>query len=422
MINNGPGASASTPQTTYWEALTTELSEIDADLNRKLGELGAAWEGAAGESAQAGLTPLQAWATDAQSGSSLMGSSTEYQADMISRARAEMPEPVEVTTPAPSGWEKVAAGAALLTGNAGPAAAVVGQAQDHEAQESKQDAASQKAVDTMDSYQSSSEFNRNTLGTFVPPPDVVVATPEPATTPGGAIGGFSTNFSGTGHGTTSTNPAGYTPPPTTGHGSFVPAPGSVGTPTYTPPTHTTPVPSSYLPPSSTTAQSFALPTATTGSPSHINPISTGAPTSNPTNFSGNLPVGPGSTSTVGGGGGSKSGSPLGSGSGGKGGASGLGQGGTGQAGESARQGNQLGKGGGAGAGGMGSSGPGATGGRGGAGGAGGRGGMGAGGAGGGAQDEEDTEYQLADYLVETEDVFGDDRVVAPGVIGGTPEQ
>ncbi|WP_436492783.1 PPE domain-containing protein [Actinokineospora sp. HUAS TT18] len=429
MINSGPGAAASTPQTAYWEGLQAELSEIDADLNRKLGELNTSWEGAAGESANAGLTPLQQWAADAESGASGMRASTEYQADIVSRARAEMPEPVAVTTPQPSGWQMAAAGAALLTGNPGPAAVVAGQAMDHEAQEAKQDAASQKAVDTMDSYQSSSEFNRNTLGTFVPPPDVVVSTPAPATQPGGAIGGFTNQFSGTGHNGSSTVPSGYTPPPSTGHNNFVAPTGNVGNVGYTPvgtPTN----PAGYVPPATTTPNGWTPPQFTPTNPTPGQPsVPVGQTGGNPPSFNGNLPVnnngvnGPNNANP-----GAKQ---LGTGPGGKpggmaddlgrrgapGGQGGLGQGGVGQAGES-----RPGMGGkGTGAGQFAQHGANATGGRG--GGAAGKGGMGAGGMGGrGAEGEEDEEYQLADYLVETEDVFGDDRVVAPGVIGEATQQ
>ncbi|QTR06539.1 hypothetical protein J7S33_16930, partial [Saccharothrix algeriensis] len=51
------------------------------------------------------------------------------------------------------------------------------------------------------------------------------------------------------------------------------------------------------------------------------------------------------------------------------------------------------------------------------------GGPGAGGVGAGhgaGQGEDDVEHKTADYLVETDDVFGDDRLVAPPVIGETP--
>ncbi|MGH3862018.1 MAG: PPE domain-containing protein, partial [Actinokineospora sp.] len=340
MINNGPGAAASTPQTTYWEALTTELAEIDADLNRKLGELGAAWEGAAGESATAGLTPLQAWATDAQSGTNMMKSSTEYQADMISRARAEMPEPVEVTTPAPSGWAKVAAGAALLTGNAGPAASVAGQAMDHEQQEAQQDQASQKAVDTMDSYQNSSEFNRNTLGTFVPPPDVVVATPEPSGGSGSAVGNFNNNYPGnTGNGNY-TAPSGYSGAPGTGSGYVTPA-GTGGGHYVGPPSGTPTVPSGYVPPTGTTPSGYIPPTTNPGGPPAPNQYLPSGPNGPNPSFTGNLPPtsnpsSPNSTNNPGAG---KSAT------GGPGAKGGVGQAGLGQAGDASRQAGQMGKGG-----------------------------------------------------------------------------
>jgi hypothetical protein len=56
--------------------------------------------------------------------------------------------------------------------------------------------------------------------------------------------------------------------------------------------------------------------------------------------------------------------------------------------------------------------------------AGGRGGaQGAMGAGGRRADgEDDEEHETPDYLLETEDVFGDERRIAPSVIGEKPEQ
>lgn len=49
-------------------------------------------------------------------------------------------------------------------------------------------------------------------------------------------------------------------------------------------------------------------------------------------------------------------------------------------------------------------------------------GAGAGGAHGQkGEGEDDLEHKAADYLVETDDVFGDERMVAPPVIGGFSE-
>src|SRR6266496_3110612 len=187
MINEGPGAEASVPQTTYWSGLSKELTEVDTQLNDRLSKLGSSWQGSAAESAQSGLTPLAAWASDAETGSSVMKASTEDQGQFVSDARSNMPPPVKVTTPAPSGWDYAAAAGAALLGNSGPALDVANQANDNEAQEAAKDAAEQKAVATMQTYESSSTWNRSTLGTFVAPPDVVVSTPAPQ---GSATGVF----------------------------------------------------------------------------------------------------------------------------------------------------------------------------------------------------------------------------------------
>ncbi|MBM7770730.1 hypothetical protein JOD54_000934 [Actinokineospora baliensis] len=420
MINGGPGPAASTPQTEYWESLQSELAEIDADLNAKLGTLQASWEGGAADQAHAGLTPLQAWATDAQTGASGMRASTEYQADIVAKARAEMPEPVEVTTPAPSGWSKLAAGAALLTGNPGPAAAVVNQSQDHEAQEAAQDAASQKAVDTMDNYQSSSNFNTNTLGEFVPPPDVVVSTPEPSGGTGYEAGHFVSNFSGT-NGGSGTSTAGYHPS-NVGHiggGNYVPSNGGGNVGSYHGPgafpTPTTPT--GYVRPNgSTTPSGWAPVTGGDGLKLNNNQF-TGNPNTGgggpftqnggTGNFNGTLNL----TGGVNGAEGTRSGGGL----NGKGGL-GSGIGSPGATGESARQGGQLGRGGMAGAGGFG--GENVMGTRSTAAGAVGKGGLGAPGGANRANGEDDEEeFETASYLVETDDVFGDERAVSQAVLG-----
>ncbi|PPK67819.1 PPE domain-containing protein [Actinokineospora auranticolor] len=424
MINGGPGPSASTPQTEYWDNLNSELAQIDADLNAKLGTLQAAWEGSAGEQAHAGLTPLQQWATDAQSGATGMRASTEYQADMIARARAEMPEPVEVTTPAPSAWDVAGAGLGMAVGLPGPAMDVALQAADHEAQEQAQSAASQKAVDTMDSYQSSSSFNTATLGEFVPPPDVVISTPEPSGGTNYAASSFSSGFGGTGHTPTYTTtdhsvgnvgvggkPAQFHPGGTDFQGghqvSWDQGNGQVKPGTFNPvtgggttPSSFTPVQSAHLDPNLHNFNNQF--TNNPGSPNFNQSPSAGQ-------FQGQLGV-----PVSGAEGGRVLGGPGGGGSGG--GANGLG--GTGAtAGNEAAKG-QLGRGGMSGAGGMGA-GENVMGTRGGAAAGAGRGGlggpMGSNGQQNGENDEE--EFESATYLVETDDVFGDERRVSQAVLG-----
>ncbi|GLZ37678.1 PPE domain-containing protein [Actinokineospora sp. NBRC 105648] len=425
MINGGPGPAASTPQTEYWDALNAELADIDAELNAKLATLQASWEGGAADQAHAGLTPLQAWATDAQTGATGMRASTEFQADMIARARSEMPEPVKVTTPAPSGWDKLAAGAALLTGNPGPAAVVAGQAQDHEAQESAQDEASQKAVDTMESYQSSSQFNTDTLGTFVPPPDVVVSTPPPSGGVGYEVGTYGANFSGA-HGNTGTSAANFSTSHVTvtgGNNHVAPAGtgGSHFVPTVTTGGH--PSPTGYTPlAGGTTPSGFTPFEGGAKAPIKFDPITTNTPTgtggpggggqftaNGVGGFSGQLSGGVNSAEGLRGGGSTGARGGLGTGAGSPGG-SGATAGAEGNRG-------QVGRGGMSGAGALGGGGENVMGTRSGAS-ATGRGGVGAGGAGTrSGQESDEEEYETASYLVETDDVFGDDRAVSQAVLG-----
>ncbi len=472
MINSGPGAAASEPQTAYWKGLTDELSQVDEALNTKLKGMGATWEGQAAESAQTGLTPLAEWATDAETGSSVMQTSSELQADYVSDARSSMPEPVKVTTPAPSGWQMAAAGLGALTGNPGPAVAVAAQAADHEAQESAKNEAEQKAVQTMQTYESSSTWNRDTLGTFVAPPDVVVSSPPPQ---GGTTGHVTSAQSQVG-----ANANGSSQPTSSSHATIPTGTGTANSgSTLVPngggnvnlPAGATPGGSVSLPPAAATTPAGLLPTPGTP-PAGGPPLQTGPGIPNPglntTNPGvGNnpfipsvggsgLPNGGGGTGPLTEGGGANRGPLVGNRppltTGGNPGPSNAGdvarrgvplRGGlpAGGAGafepEGSRSAAQFGRGG-AGGGVPGQSaavrnGPGAAsaangrgalaGGRG-AAGAGARGGvngpMGAGGR--RADGEDDDERYAPDYLLETEDVFGDDRRVSPGVIGESAPQ
>jgi len=444
MITTGPGAAASEPQTVYWGGLKDELSKVDQDLNAKLTTLGASWEGKAAESAKTGLTPLAEWAADAETGSGVMRISTENQADYISDARARMPEPVEVTTQSPSGWAMVTAGAAALTGNPGPAVAVAAQAADHEAQEAAQSEAEQRAVETMQTYESSSTWNRDTLGTFVAPPDVVVSTPAPqgGTATAVLLGPNQVNNVGGSNGSQPAN--GHTQIPTTQNQGVVnvPAANETGGNTHVPQPNTDggrPSTIPQVPPGTTTTPSevFTPPVSTGGggggpfpTPTTLPPGGGPYPGPGPSQLPGPYPAVGGGDPFTGGGQNAQDiarralppvrggfpgpgGFPGGGGPGGMPGGGGLAGGIDGE-----RAPSQLGRGGLpgglAGEGGVVRNAPGA------AGAAGGRGGgvngpMGGGGRRG--EGEDDDEHFAPDYLMETDDVFGDDRKIAPTVIG-----
>jgi hypothetical protein len=412
MINNGPGPSASGPFANFYSQLSEGLADISKELDGKLGNLQTSWVGAAGDSAQTGMSPLKDWAEKSQTGANVMKASYEMQGDYVGTARAEVPEPVKVSTPSPSGWDMVAAGAALVTGNPGPAAAVALQANDHENQERAKDEAARKAVKAMEKYQDNSELNASTLGRFDPPPQVVVSTPAPV---GGFIGGTvdTSGFHGgtdfPSHTTTPNNfPTGNPP-----IGTPTPTPPQqhlpVGTPPPTPPQHTLPPP---------TPPQHALPTPPAPPPPVQEPPFRGGPFPPGGPYPpGEGPFGPGQSWSTGGGAYDQNGPGGRGGNGnfqGRGGPGGGGQGSFGGADAEGRA-NQLGRGGaspfageGAGRGGMGGNL-----------GAGGRGGAGGQGAGAGArgEGEDDQEHETPSYLLETEDVFGDERMVAPPVIG-----
>ncbi|WP_267936182.1 PPE domain-containing protein [Saccharothrix sp. S26] len=434
MINEGPGVAASRPLEDSWKSLSEALGEIDTSIQEGLAKLGASWEGETADTTTASLSPLAAWAADAQQGSNTMETSAQLQAEYIANARKEMPEPVPVTTEAPSLGDKILGG---LTGPVGMMH-VIQQQQDHERQEAAQDNAEAKAVEVMNNYQSSSEWNADTLGKFVPPPKVVIDTPPPAGA--GEYNNSSANYTSTptwtapsgGGGTTTTS---WAPPstgsqvtlpgqlPGTGGGNTTPswAPPSTGTPTPPPPTVNPPVnppvrppvgpvpPPTWTPPKPPTDGQRPVPPRVPTGPGGPRP---GLPANRVPGMPG-MPGGPGGPGGHGPNGpGMRPGVPGMPGAGMPG--AGL-PGGSNPAGLPGRGGVPGAGGFGPGAGVPGAGGPGAAGRPGGPGLAG-----GAPGAHGG-EGEDDLEHKAADYLVETNDVFGDDRLVAPPVIGEMPQ-
>ncbi|ONI82349.1 hypothetical protein ALI22I_40290 [Saccharothrix sp. ALI-22-I] len=433
MINDGPGVAASRPLEDSWKSLSEALGEIDTSIQDGLAKLGASWEGETADTTTTVLSPLAAWAADAQQGSTTMETSAQLQADYIANARKEMPEPLPVTTEAPSLGDKIVGG---LTGPVGMMH-VIKQQEDHERQEAAQDNAEAKAVEVMNNYQSSSEWNADTLGKFVPPPKVVIDTPPPAGA--GEYNNTNANYNTSQtwtppseSGTTRTSWA----PPTTGtpvapvtqlHGTTggdtrtswappTPTPPPPPPPQVTPPVNTLVRPPIGIPPMPPPNWTPPKPPGSTQVPPRVptgpgsQNVRPGVPTGRMPGMPG-MPGGPG-TSGPGGPGGMRGGMP---------GMPGGGMPGGGMPGASNPAGI-AGRGGapggfGPGAGGPGAGGPGA-GGRPGAGGA----GMAGGAAGAQRGDgEDDIEHKAADYLVETNDVFGDDRLVAPPVIGESPQ-
>ncbi|MET9628946.1 PPE domain-containing protein [Lentzea sp. NPDC006480] len=215
-IHAGPGPSASFASMERWQGVSNALTEINDDLHNGISLSGAKWTGKASEMAQAGLNPIAAWADSARTGADVMRYSAELQAGHISKARADMPKPVEVTSEQPG---------ALVTGLTH---LFVGQT-DHEKQEAAQDAAERRAREVMSTYASSTTANTSTLGQFSQPPQLNISGTG-VTHGGGAqvgtsgawvvgpqgstSGGVTRGRTGTGsRGTSAPAPRSSTPPP-----------------------------------------------------------------------------------------------------------------------------------------------------------------------------------------------------------------
>ncbi|MCI2419111.1 PPE domain-containing protein [Saccharopolyspora sp. K220] len=164
QIHEGPGPDGSTDSIRRWNELTRALGEIDAGLASAVSSAMAGWQGKAADSARDGLRPLGNWAAQAQQATTVMRERAEQQAEFISKARRDMPPPVQVTTEEPGTAETV------LTH-------LFGGQTDYELQEAKQHAAEQRAFDVMRTYEASTQANTTSLASFTPPPQVVVDAP-----------------------------------------------------------------------------------------------------------------------------------------------------------------------------------------------------------------------------------------------------
>jgi PPE family len=432
QINGGAGAGPVSDAAASYQRIAQTLRDADGDLRNALSATGASWEGRAASGMQAAATPLATWADEVNQVAVQTSGLSQTFGEQFTDTRAGIPPVVGV----PSGsWVDD-------TG----ISAVPGVTTDRERAEAAADAAQQEAARRMEAYDNAS-FETVQPQYFSQPPTVVLEVPPPSAGGGPGVGGTSTTPGGP------TDTRAYTAP-----ASFAVPGGAVSPPS--------PVTGGAGVPSSPTAPAAVAPTPTipgsavggllgsgggvpgAGSGGVVPPGIPGSGTAGP--WSGGVrPGAPGSgrpgSGSSGSGGVPGAGQPPGiplvsgrsfgpgfSGAGGygpggpspsAGGAGGFGSGGAssafgglGSGGDDAH--SQRGAGGfvPAGADADGRYGPAA------------RPGMVGGGAGygpmglGGAAREDDIEHKRPDYLVETEDVWGDGTKVAPPVIGDRPAQ
>jgi PPE family len=180
QINSGPGPKASHASMERWQGVSAALMEINSELHAGVLKSGAVWQGKAADTARAGLNPLAQWADDARTGADVMRLSAEMQADFISKARSDMPAPVAVTAEDPG---KLLSALTHLVG---------GQT-DYEQQEKAHSAAEQRAREVMATYASSTTTNTSTLGQFHQPPQLVINSSQSSL---GSVHGISGGMGG----------------------------------------------------------------------------------------------------------------------------------------------------------------------------------------------------------------------------------
>jgi len=459
QINGGAGVAPVNEAANGYQRIADTLREADEDLRTALGSVGASWEGRASADMQTAATPLATWAEEADSMATRTSATTDMFGGQFANTRAGMPQVVDV----PSGSWVDDTGLSSLPGVT----------TDREEAEEAADAAQQEAARRMEIYDNASYETVRTQY-FSTPPAVMLEVPPPA-----SIGGpspYSTSPS-TGNPADSgqyTPTGGFTAPtgtvpqaPQANPGGGYPGGGIPGSPTA-PAGGPVPVPGGGGPvgvpggnPGGPSGGVGTLPPPLPGYPGYPGgpgpgggPVRPGLP-GQPGGGPGGRPgpgAGPGGPRPglpgLPGAGGNNPGLPgrgpgfgpgaFGQGFGPGGGPGGFGAGGPGGPGGFGGAGGAGTPGGPGGFGAGGAGGPGGTGGPGGLAGlgaagvdadgrplagrgaAGGAGGGGFGPMAGGARGEDDTEHRRPDYLVETEDIWGDGTKVAPPVIGERP--
>lgn len=158
MLHSGPGPAAAGMTADRWSGMAAALSDIQQDISSGVAASGAAWVGAAADSAQGALNPLGQWAEQASSAADVMRISAELQGDLLSKARADMPVPIAVPQ------------------QTGQISQLVTAQVDYEMAEAASQVGAQLAFQVMAQYEAGTTDNTNTLGDFGEPPSLHVDT------------------------------------------------------------------------------------------------------------------------------------------------------------------------------------------------------------------------------------------------------
>ncbi len=155
-----------------WAEFSALMIQSRQRIDELLRKAGASWEGLAGESMRAGVTPLAQWADDAGTAGEASGHGLSNVGDAFALTSHAMPEPVEVVPD---------------SGFPSKIVHLFGGLTDQDRQTRLAHEAKRRAVELMDSYSSNAHTAVSSLGVFVPPQEISVQ-PEPVNhTSGGGV-------------------------------------------------------------------------------------------------------------------------------------------------------------------------------------------------------------------------------------------
>jgi hypothetical protein len=211
LLHQGPGASSTSEAADTLANIAQSLQQIDQTLRQQLQAIGVNWQSSAADLAQEMTTTASAYGGTATQAGSQAGNSMGSQGDAYSSAKHASATPADLQ---PFAQNKVAR-------------ALTGHSTDPIAELSQGAAARDQTVDALNNYRQSSQSNLSSYQPLPAPPSVTLSTTPPA----GAAGGMTTvsAFRPTGPSIGGPAPtAGASLPPNAVGGANSPTPGFPG--------------------------------------------------------------------------------------------------------------------------------------------------------------------------------------------------
>lgn len=163
QVWSGPGPQLSDPAQQIWREAGQDITEINNDLVNKLNGLVFTFDGEAASATVRSLRPLEDWQEQARQGANRTANGLQYQADGVAKVRNSMPPPE------PSGWPEYPSWLGDPTGPFGIDPFFL---EDWYTADARQSEASAQAVLVMETYEQSSDLNRDLIRPVETPPTV----------------------------------------------------------------------------------------------------------------------------------------------------------------------------------------------------------------------------------------------------------